>query len=133
LLYSYSVLVDRCGIDLALEGGDHLSGDALPIDFIGRTTLADQLKKSLDASSSRTRSIADRVARATAEAQGFSLPVDPAAGTADPMADAAGEGASTGPIDVDAEMVNLADEQLRYEATAKFLEKTYAGLREALK
>ncbi len=105
----------------------------MPIDFIGRTTLADQLKKSLDASSSRTRSIADRVARATAEAQGFSLPVDPAAGTADPMADAAGEGASTGPIDVDAEMVNLADEQLRYEATAKFLEKTYAGLREALK
>ncbi len=112
-------------------------GDALPIDFIGRTTLADQLKKSLDASSARTRTIADRVARATAEAQGFSLPVDPATGVAnaaDPAsADAQAASQAGGPIDVDAEMVNLADEQLRYEATAKFLEKTYAGLREALK
>ena len=101
----------------------------MPIDFIGRTTLADQLKKSLDVSSSRTRTIADRVARATAEAQGaFTLPVDPA-----DAADVEGQGDTSGPIDVDTEMVNLADEQLRYEATAKFLEKTYAGLREALK
>ena len=34
---------------------------------------------------------------------------------------------------LETEMVGLADEQLRYEATAKLLEKTYSGLRDALR
>ena len=38
-----------------------------------------------------------------------------------------------GPIDLEAEMVSLADEQLRFEATAKLLQKAYQGLRTAIR
>ena len=94
----------------------------MPIDFIARTTAANQLKASLDVSAQRTRVIADRVARASADKGGFALP---AAGSAP------GSG-EEGPIDIENEMVSLADEQLRFEATAKLLAKTYAGLRASL-
>jgi len=46
---------------------------------------------------------------------GFALPGE--AGVAQPE------------VNLEAEMTNLADEQLRYEAGAKLLEKTYASLR----
>jgi flagellar basal body rod protein FlgB len=95
----------------------------MPIDFISRTTLASQLKESLDASAQRSRTIADRVSRASIQPQGFSLPA--AAGSTQASA-------AEGPIDVEGEMVNLADEQLRYATTAKLLQKTYAGLHESL-
>jgi flagellar basal body rod protein FlgB len=36
-------------------------------------------------------------------------------------------------VDIEAEMTSLADEQLRFEAAAKLLEKTYANLRAAFK
>lgn len=97
----------------------------MAIDLIGRTTLAGALKNSLDVSSQRVRNIADRVARASVRPAGFTLP-----GSAAPSAGAA---ADDGPVDIETEMANLADEQLRYEATAKFLEKTYAGLRASLR
>ena len=97
----------------------------MPIDFIGRTTDASQLKASLDVSAQRSRTIADRVARASMPQQGFSLPsADGKTGST-----AAGQEA---PIDIESEMVNLADEQLRYATTAKLLQKTYAGLHESL-
>ena len=35
-------------------------------------------------------------------------------------------------VNLEAEMTSLADEQLRYETTAKLLEKTYAKLRLSL-
>jgi flagellar basal body rod protein FlgB len=95
----------------------------MSFDFIGRVSSANQLKQSLDVSVARTRTIADRVARATAVQQGFALPDTPtSAGSTE-----------QGPIDVEAEMTSLADEQLRFEAAAKFLEKTYAKLRSALR
>ena len=94
----------------------------MPIDFIGRTTDVSQLKASLDASAQRSRTIADRVSRASIQPQAFSIPA--ANGTSP-----AGQEA---PIDVESEMVNLADEQLRYATTAKLLQKTYAGLHESL-
>ncbi len=94
----------------------------MPIDFIGRSTLASQLKASLDASAQRSRTIADRVSRASLQPQGFSLP------TGDGKTPAGQEA----PIDVETEMVNLADEQLRYATTARLLQKTYAGLHESL-
>ena len=93
----------------------------MAVNFIGRTTMADQLKAGLDVSSARARGIADRVARASA--QGFSIPGEPTAPGA----------ANEAPIDVEGEMVNLADEQLRFEATSKLLSKTYQGLRDALR
>ncbi len=95
----------------------------MAIDIIGRTSLANDMKANLDVSAQRVRTIADRVARASAQRDSFSLPGE--AKTA--------ETADEAPIDIEAEMVNLADEQLRYEATAKFLEKTYAGLRASLR
>ena len=95
----------------------------MAIDLVGRTSQANALKASLDVSVQRTRVIADRVSRATAERQGFTLPE---------TAQSAGA-AADGPIDLEAEMVSLADEHLRFEATAKLLQQTYAGLRESLK
>jgi flagellar basal body rod protein FlgB len=94
----------------------------MPVDFIGRTTMASQLKANLDASALRSRTIADRVSRASIQPQGFSLPA----------IDGKTPAGQEAPIDVEAEMVNLADEQLRYATTAKLLQKTYAGLHESL-
>lgn len=95
----------------------------MSFDLIGRVTQAEKLKQSLDISTQRTRSIADRVARATALQQGFALP-DTASGPGSNQ---------TGPVDIEAEMVSLADEQLRYEATAKLLAKAYQNMRAAVK
>ena len=96
----------------------------MSIDLVGRTTMANQLKASLDVSVQRTRAIADRVARATAQQQGgFSLPETGA------MPGSQEEG----PINIESEMVSLADEQLRFETTARLLKDAYQGLREALK
>jgi flagellar basal body rod protein FlgB len=36
-------------------------------------------------------------------------------------------------VDGEGEMMSLADEQLRYETTAKLLEKTYAQLRTSIR
>jgi len=94
----------------------------MSMNFIGRTSQVEQLKASLDVSAQRTRAIADRVARASVGQPVFQLP--------------AGEGdaasADQSGTDIETEMVNLADEQIRYESSAKLLEKTYAGLRAAL-
>lgn len=88
--------------------------------FIGRTTAAPQLKEALDVSSQRTRLIADRVSKATlANSDGFALPGTPS----EPGSPGAG------PVDVEAEMVSLADEQIRFEATAKLLSGAYEKLR----
>jgi flagellar basal body rod protein FlgB len=96
----------------------------MPMNFIGRTSPVDQLKASMDVSSQRVRAIADRVARASTGEPVFSLSLS--------LADGAVANPTLGPVDVESEMVNLADEQLRYEAAAKLLEKTYAGLRASL-
>ena len=93
----------------------------MPIDVIGRTTMANQLKATLDASAQRSRTIADRVSRASLAPKSFAIP----------QADGTTASAQEAPIDVEAEMVNLADEQLRYATTAKLLEKSYASLRES--
>lgn len=92
--------------------------------FIGRVSPAHQLKEGLDIGAQRTRVIADRVAKATlANQDGFSLPVE----NAEPGS------VGDGPVDLEAEMVSLADEQLRYEATARLLEKAYQRIRASLK
>jgi flagellar basal body rod protein FlgB len=95
----------------------------MPFDFIGRVSQANQLKESLDVSTQRTRAIADRVARATALQQGFALPDTPTTIGSN----------ETGPVDIEAEMVSLADEQIRYEATARLLAKAYQTMRTAIK
>jgi hypothetical protein len=91
--------------------------------FINRVSGAAQLRQGLDASAVRTRGIADRVAKASlGNGDGFALP-EPGA-----VVNPAQAG-----VNVESEMVSLADEQLRYEATAKLLEKTYAQLRTTIR
>jgi flagellar basal body rod protein FlgB len=87
--------------------------------ILGRTTNANDLKDSLDLSAQRTRAIASRVAQASVNGNGFALPVDPKTG-----APADGD-----QVDLETDMTSLADEQVRYEATEKLLEKTYQQLR----
>ena len=94
----------------------------MTLNFISRTTQVDALKSSLDVSALRTRAIADRVARASIKQPEFAVPMN---GTTATTADQES-------FNLENEMVGLADEQLRYQATAKFLEKAYAGLRASL-
>jgi len=99
---------------------------SLPVLFgiIGRTTNANDLKDALDLSAQRTRMIASRVSQASLNnGSGFALPVDPATG----------QPAAGGDVDMEAEMTSLADEQVRYDATEKLLEKAYAQLRTSYK
>jgi hypothetical protein len=85
--------------------------------------MADPLKDSLDISAKRTKAIADRVARASLGSKdGFALPA-----TGAPTVE--GEG----PIDIEQEMVSLADEQLHFEATAKLLQKAYEQMRMSIR
>ena len=98
----------------------------MPFGFINRVSPAAALRGALDVSSARARGIADRVAKATLQnGDGFAL----AATTGE-----SGQGALEGPpVDVEGEMVSLADEQLRYEATAKLLEGTYQKIRMSIR
>jgi flagellar basal body rod protein FlgB len=91
------------------------------MDFINRTTQASPLKVSLDESAARVRSIADRLARAGKD--GFVLPAAP--GAPQPV--------QAEQVDLEAEMSRLADEQLRFDAASKLLQKAYAGLRASLR
>ena len=86
---------------------------------------AGELKDALDIGTQRVRAIADRVSKASLQNQdGFALPgTTGASGVV---------GASSG-VDIETEMISLADEQLRYEATSKLLSKAYDQVRTALK
>lgn len=92
--------------------------------LIERTTAASPLKTALDQSVDRSRGIADRVAKATlANNDGFALKSQSGVQI----------GASDAPVNVEDEMVALADEQLRFLATSRLLEQTYKSLRSAIK
>ena len=92
--------------------------------FFNRVSSSVSLRESLDASTQRTRIIADRVAKATLQNQdGFAIPE-------------VGEGPGTemeGPMDLEAEMVSLADEQLHFETTARLLQRTYQQIRTSIR
>jgi flagellar basal body rod protein FlgB len=91
--------------------------------LIDRTTSATSLKSALDKSVERSRGIADRVSKASLQnGDGFSL-----------EAKTGNANAAANPVNVEDEMVGLADEQLRFLATSRLLEKTYQSLRTAIK
>lgn len=96
--------------------------------FIGRVSAANTLKHGLDVGVQRTRAIADRVSKAT-----LGQAVPGADGFAIPQLNAEPGSVEDGPVDMEAEMVSLADEQLRFEATAKLLQKTYQSLRNSIR
>lgn len=103
---------------------DEPPSPALPMlyGFISRVSSASDLKEALDAGSKRTRAIADRVSKATMQnADGFAVPAVPNAdGTVTPAEES---------VNLEAEMVSLADEQLRFEATARLLQRAYEQVR----
>ncbi len=88
--------------------------------LIGKSTSVDTLKGGLDASMRRTEAIAHRVANAATPGmegmEGFARVLD----------DVTGE--STG-VDLEAEMVSLADEQIRYDAMSRLLQRVYEQVR----
>lgn len=90
--------------------------------LMGEGTSASLLKTGLASSMERARQISGRVANAGNGGPG---------GFAEALDAAQAGGAAR--VDLEAEMVALADEQLRYEAAAKLLQKVYAGLRSAVK
>lgn len=95
----------------------------MPIGIIGRISNAPQLREALDTSAQRVRAIADRVSKASMGGDGFALPaVQQAPGSPE-----------TGGVDLETEMTSLADEQLRFEATAKLLAQSYQQIRASLR
>lgn len=120
------------GTPVAYTGADDTDGPCgctfterhMLYGFIGRVSAANQLKEGLDVGTQRTRAIADRVSKATlANQDGFVLPEV----GADPGS------LEDGPVDLEAEMVSLADEQIRFEATARLLEKAYRKIRSSMR
>lgn len=92
--------------------------------FFGRVSQSVNLRDSLDTSVQRTRLIADRVSKATLlNGDGFAMPEEN--GEPGTMQE--------GPVDLEAEMVSLADEQLYFEATARLLQKAYEQMRTSLR
>jgi len=87
--------------------------------FFGRVSNAPQLKDTLDASTQRIRAIAHRVAGGATEAFPFALPEPPAN--------------ASRTASLEAEMTTLANEQVRFEASARLLERTYQRIRLGLK
>lgn len=88
--------------------------------FFGRVAGTPDLRDALDASSPRVKGIAQRVSGASTQSQsGFALPGE--------------SGTPSEAVNLEAEMTSLADEQLRYETTAKLLEKTYQKIRLSLR
>jgi flagellar basal body rod protein FlgB len=90
--------------------------------LIGNDSTVAQLKEGLDASSQAVRRIAHRVANAGTP--DFAEALDEAQATGVP-----GEG----PVDLEKEMVSLADEQIRFETTASLLQKVYQQLRSSVR
>jgi flagellar basal body rod protein FlgB len=97
-----------------------LARDELIRDLIGSGTLVQGLRDGLDASAAHSREIAHRVANASNEtAASFDVALD----------DALGEGE----VDLEKEMVGLADEQIRFEAMSEILSKMYVQIRSSIR
>lgn len=90
--------------------------------LVGADSTVTKLKEALDTSSRNVRGIANRVANAGTP--DFAQALDNADATGAP-----GEG----PVDLEKEMVALADEQLRFETTASLLQKVYQQLRSSVR
>jgi flagellar basal body rod protein FlgB len=87
--------------------------------LFGAGTSVTDLRAGLNRSTSAVREIAHRVANASS---------DPSGGFASALEDAGPAGPGEA-VDLEKEMVALADEQIRYEATARLLEKVYQQIR----
>jgi hypothetical protein len=92
-------------------------------NLIGRGSTVSDLKDGLDRSTESVRGIAHRIANAsTNDGEGFTSVLD--------RARAGGPGED---LDLEAEMVALAEEQLHFETAARLLEKSYQQIRATLR
>ncbi len=95
--------------------------------LIGHGSTVAHLKAGLDASTRAVREIAHRVANA-------GTPAGPSFASAlDAARQGAIQGEAVSEVDLEAEMVRLADEQLRFEMGARLLEKTYEQIRSSIR
>lgn len=82
----------------------------------------------------RVRGIASRVSQASLNnLDGFALPTTSIAANESQDALALATGTTIEDVDLETEMTNLADAQLRFEATTKLLSKTYAQIRTSIR
>jgi flagellar basal body rod protein FlgB len=87
--------------------------------LLGATSVK-MLRGELDSSMARTREIANRVANASNDQRAsFESVLDDAL--------------QSDTVDLEVEMVRLADEQIRYEAMGKMLQKVYSQVRASLR
>ena len=97
-----------------------LGGENLIRGLIGSGTLVQGLRDELDSSAVRSREIAHRVANASNQATA----------SFDTALDAALSGEA---VDLEREMVSLADEQIRYEAVTEILTNLYSQIRSSIR
>jgi len=90
-------------------------------DLFGASSVYAALRTGLDRETVRQRRIAHRVANAQSALAG------------DGIANGQPQKAAAAKADLEQSMVNLADTQLRYDATAVLLQKAYGQFRSALK
>lgn len=90
--------------------------------IIGAAAPSSDLKAGLDRSARELRRIAHRVANAGRTEDGGFADVLEEAGEAD-----------ADPVDLEAEMVALADEQIRYEVSTRLLRKVYQQARQSVR
>jgi flagellar basal body rod protein FlgB len=88
--------------------------------LMGTGSTVSELKRGLDYSTQNVRHIAHRVANAASE---------PAPDFESVLREAQGEET----VDMEREMVSLAEEQIRYEATTKLLSKLYQQIRSSVR
>jgi hypothetical protein len=94
------------------------------VRLLGKDTASQQLKRGLDETTAQLRGVAHRVANAsTPEAGGFGDALAQAGGAVD-----AADGVPT----LEDEMITLADEQLRFEAASRMLQKVYQQVRSSV-
>jgi len=88
--------------------------------LVGNGSSVSELKAGLDRSTENVRQIAHRVANAATEE-----PAD--------FASALEEAQGGRKVDLEKEMVTLAEEQIRYEATSQLLQKVYQQIRSSIR
>ena len=88
--------------------------------MLGTGSTVSDLKVGLDRSTRNVRQIAHRVANA-------------ASGVEEDFAATLEEAQRGRQVDLEEEMVSLADEQIRYEATSRLLEKMYQQIRSSIR
>lgn len=88
--------------------------------LIGTDSMVHTLKQEMSASMVRSRDIANRVANATNGASAsFEASLD--------------EALDADAVDLEVEMVKLADEQIRYQAMSEIVQKMYGAIRSSLR